>query len=532
MTTLGLSASRKSPGVFLAVILGGAGTSAGVAPKRILLMGNKITSALTGASPALSVSAGTMADATPTFCAGADDAGTYTGRGSELHVMAAAVFAQYPSASVTLVSVAESAGTKASLILTFATTASAAYTVRVYACGQILDVAVDSGATATVIASNVADAINDADVLPYTAQNSAGELTLTAKNFGPRGNTLTAAFSFISAAGAETRITTGSTTSSGATTGILSGGAQVEGEYLFSLGATQDTFAAAIASVASSKFDRIVAVCLDATNIGLLSAHLDSLAGVTSQMRQQGIVPCLGTLATAVTLTSGANRSRLQLAWHFNSRIPAGAVAAQVTAARLIGDSAAGGILSGEENSPSANLDGLELVGITAQNTIADRPTATEIESALNNGITPLVPSANRPGFVTIARSITTRSLSAGVPNYAVLDTSNVTVCDAVADGLGATLATTYAGFRLAPDSADGLPPRAPLVTTPSLIRAVIARELALYEEAAWIINTAANLTLLTVIASLVTPGRVDCDIPCEPMPGLHVLGGNVRQLS
>ena len=77
-----------------------------------------------------------------------------------------------------------------------------------------------------------------------------------------------------------------------------------------------------------------------------------------------------------------------------------------------------------------------------------------------------------------------------------------------------------------------GLPPRSERTTTPDLIRAVIARELKLYEERAILIDVDANLPLLTVTASLVTPGRVDCVIPTEVIPGLILLGGDVRQLS
>lgn len=526
--TTGLSASRKTPGVYLAVILGGAGTASGEAPKSILLMGNKI-GALSGSTPAFSRAAGTMANATPTLCASADDAGTYAGRGSELHTMAMAVFAQYPDATVYLDAVADAAGTAASLALTFATTATAAFTVRVYACGKVIDVPVASGDTVTTIATAVAAAINAEDTLPFTGQISAGVLTLTANNTGPRGNSLTCAFSFVSAAGLETVITTSSTSSGAGTTGTLSGGTQTDGEYFFSSGATQDSFANAIAAVATTKFDRIVGACIDTTNIGLLAAHLDSLAGVTSQKRQQGIVPSIASLAAATTLATTHNKSRLQLVWHYNSRIPIWAVAAQVAAARLIGDSVVGGILVGEATDPAANLDGMELASVLAQNTIADRPTATEIESALNNGITPLIPSANRPGYVAIGRCITTRSLANGVPNYAVLDTSNVTICDHVADSMQASLAVTYAGFRLAPDSSDGLPPRAERVTTPRLIRSELARQLKGFEEQGIIIDVDANLSLLSVTASA-TPGRVDCSIPCEPIPGLHILGGDVRQ--
>ena len=412
-----------------------------------------------------------------------------------------------------------------------ATTANAAFTVRIYACGHVIDVPVASGDTPTVIAAAVADAINDLDVLPFTAQNSAGALTLTAKHTGPRGNTLICAFSFISASGLETVIASSSTSSGAGTTGILSGGSAVSGEYCFSGGATQDSWANAITAISSTKFDRIIAACIDSTNIDLLTAHLDSLALVTSQKRQQGIVGSVAASAAATTLATGRNKSRLQIVWHYNSRIPPWTFAAQVGAARLIGDSAAGGRLVGEATDPAANLDGLELVSVTAQNTIADQPTATEIESALNNGLTPLVPSTNRPGYTIIARSITSRSLASGVPNYAVLDTSNVTICDYVADDLNSFLASTYAGFKITSDSSDGTPPRAPNVTSPSLIRAVIAQRLAEFEERAIIKDTTANLPLLTVTASA-TPGRIDCNIPCEPMPGLHVLGGDVRHLS
>ncbi len=68
-------------------------------------------------------------------------------------------------------------------------------------------------------------------------------------------------------------------------------------------------------------------------------------------------------------------------------------------------------------------------------------------------------------------------------------------------------------------------------MASPALIRSEIARILTGYEEQAIIKDVTANLALLTVTASA-TPGRVDCEIPCEPMPGLHVLGGDIRQLS
>jgi phage tail sheath gpL-like len=92
ITVQGLSSSRKTPGVYLAVVLGGVATSAGAVAKKILLLGNRISAALTGASPTFSTPAGTQGDADPVDVYSADDAKTMFGQGSELHRMALRVF--------------------------------------------------------------------------------------------------------------------------------------------------------------------------------------------------------------------------------------------------------------------------------------------------------------------------------------------------------------------------------------------------------------------------------------------------------
>lgn len=531
ITVPGFSASSKLPGIFLAVILGGPGTSAGIAPMKALILGNKITSAITAASPTLSVAAGTQADATPVLLTSADDAATKYGRGSEMHRMARAFFAQYPDGTLYGASVAE-AGSAATVVLTFATTASAAYTVRLYCCDEVIEVAVASGATVTTIASAVAAAICAKPDLPYTAQNSSGVVTITAKHPGPRGNTLVVAASFVSSTGAETVITTSSTSSGAGTTGIFSSTGTLGSEITLSGGSTQDSFAAAITAIAPVRYDRIIGACIDATNIGRLATAMASQAAVSVQKRQQTIVASVDTLANCTTVATGVNSDRVQVAWHYASRLPACDVAATVAAARMNGDSAAGGRLAGEASDPAANLDGLELTTLAAQNAVADRPTTTDLNSALANGITPLAPSANRPGRTILVRSITSHSLTGGVPNYSVLDTTNVTATDYGADDLQADLAVTYAGAKLTADTADGLPPLAPNLVTPKIVRTYIASKLAGYEARAICRDVAANLSLLTVVADPTTPGRLLADIPFVPVPGLHQIAGNVRQLA
>lgn len=529
--TVGLSDSARVPGIKLAVVLGGAGASAGAQDKKILLVGNKITTALSGASPSFSVAAGTQADATPVFVASQDDAALLFGRGSELHRMAKSVFAQYPDALVYAVSSAE-AGTAASATLTFATTSTGAFTVRLVIGGRTVEASVASGDSATVIAAAVADAILDDADMPVTAQNSAGVLTITAKHTGTRGNAIAIDTLLVPPTGATpVRVTTSSTSSGYATTCTLSNNGTMGSEYTLASGATDDSLTAALGAIDSTKYDRIVLAHRTTTQLDAVVAQIDSLAGVASQLRQQAICATNATLANATTLATGRNASRLQIVWHHATSTTLEEVAAQVAAARLIGDGNAGGVLPGEATDPAANLDGCRLATVLAQRYIADQPTATELQSALSNGLTPIVPNGTG-GRTAICRSITSRSLSGGVNNYAVLDTTNVTVPDATADDLQTFLATSLAGAKLAEDPADGSIPRGANVVTPKSIRSLIYGRLKTREGDGWITDVDANLSLLSVTKHATVVGRVDCEIPCEPTPGLHILGGNVRQLA
>lgn len=533
ITVAGLSSSRKTPGVFLAVLLGGSPTSAGAVAKKVLLIGNKITTAITGASPALSVAAGTQANAAPVFLASADQAATYFGRGSELHRMAKAAFAQYPDALIYGCASVESAGSAAIATLTLATTATAAFTLHLTVCGTPIDVPVASGDTPTVIAAAVANAINNLPDLPVTAQNLVGAVTTTAKHPGTRGNELRVRAQFIDSAGNPTEITTSSTTSPGATTGIWSDVSTVGSAYKLSTGTTDATITAALAAIASTRYDRIALAFRDTTALDAVAAQVDSMAGVTTQLRQQFVYGTAGTAAATTTLATGRNDARGQCAWHYNSPTPAEEFAAQVAAARLIGDAVVGGIHVGEASRPSANLDGTELATCAASPFAADAPTGTEIEAALNNGVTPLAPSTARPGFCSLVRSITSRSLDGGgTQNYSVIDTSSVTVCDYVADDLQADISTVFAGKNLASDSDDGSPPTAANVVTPSMVKARFAYKLGLYEESGITRDAAANMSLLAVEEDSGTPGRLNCEIPCEPATPLHIVGGNVRQIA
>lgn len=536
----GVPTSRKTPGINFNVVLGGPGTSSGAATKSIMLLGNYFASAITGASPSFSVAAGSASAATVVSVPSEADAITLFGQGSELHRMTKQVFAQYPDATLYACPVAEASGTRASAALTFVNAATAAFTIRMKICGVVFDVPVASGAAIATISEAVADAINDQADLPVTAQFALGVTTITAKQKGPRGNWIIVDAYFVAAGSTiETRITTSAVTSPGATTtGQWSGNGTVYGnttadEVPLGSGATQDDFTAALAAIEPTRYDRIVVACVEATNLALVVTHVNTNAGPTVQLLEQAISGTTDTYANAVTLASARNASRLQVVWHYASVIPPWELAAQVAAARLNGDAGLGGFRAGEASDPAANLDGIDLASVLMQRVPADRPTATEAENALNNGLTVVSASSSRPGYGAIARSITSRSLASGVPNYAVIDTAYVTVCDYAADDLRTYLTSQLAGAKLGADAANGQPAsRAPNVTTPSIIRSLILARLYSYEESGITRDVTLNAGLLAVEADGVTPGRVNCEIPVEPVTALHNVAGNVRQLA
>ena len=526
----GVPASRKTPGVAFNVILGGAGTSAGDAPISIMLLGNK-SAAVSVSSPTYAQAAGTAAVDTVVSIASSDDAATLFALGSELHIMSLAVLAQHPNAALFGCAVTE-AGTAASAVLTFATSANAAGTVRLSLCGNIIDVPVVNGDSATTIAAAVCTYVNAVTSLPYYAQNSVGAVTFTAKNTGPRGNVLVVDAYFIaSGAVVPTRITTSPTASGFATTGAWSGTGTIGSEITLSLGATQDTFANALLAIDARQYDRVACSCIDSTNAVRVKNALVAQAAPTIQILEQGVVPSVDTYENGIIFAATMNSSRMQTAWHYASALPPCAVAAQTAAGRVAGDGAIGGDLVGEADDPAANLNGVQLATITVQRSVSDQPTATEIENALNNGLTPLAPSSTRPGFVEIVKSITTRASVGNVPNYAVLGTQNVTVPDYTAQFIRAALRVAYRGAKLRPDTTDGLPPRIPRVVTPSIVRGFIAQQLKTLENRGILINVDANLPLLVVEINATNSSRLDCEIPAAVIPGLDIIAGNVRQL-
>jgi phage tail sheath gpL-like len=475
-----ISNSNKVPGIYLQVSFGVGPRSAGDAPRKVILFGNK-------------TSAGTLAAATPTQCLTKDDAATLTGIGSELYRMVVAALDVSSTVDLYVCVVAESAGTNASATVTYTGTSTADGAQTVWVCGEPCVASVTSGDTVTTIAAAMKAAINAKTTLPVTADNSSGVLTVTAKHKGPRGNYI-------------------SLRSLSEATGIT---ATTSASYLAS-GATTDDPQTAIDATDASHYTYLVSPYQDATQLAKFKTQVNAQAVPEVGLREQVIFGSIDTLANTTTVATGLNAARMQAVWVYNGDSMPCELAAAKAAFRADAEGA----------DPSANMDNQIVVGMKVPVAEADWPTNAELVSALNNGITPLKPVN---GEMAIVRSITTRSqTSGGTADYAVLDVSKVTVPDYVADTLEANY-STWDGFKLADDDADGAPPPTN-VATPKLLKDWAFGLLKDIEADGHIVNVD-DLAASLVFEVSATAGRVNAQVPVDVIEGLHQMAADVRQV-
>jgi phage tail sheath gpL-like len=536
----GVPSSKKRPGGYFNVIIGGSGTSAGAAPVYGLLYANMIATALSGASPSFSVAAGTEVSAgaaieQPKQCFGTDEAATKYGFASEAHVGAKAFFDQYPDGTLFICPVAEGGGaTKASGTLTLAGTATAGGTLRVVVAGRVFDIGVTTGQAATgALASGslseaVCAAINtSATPVPVTAQyvTGTGVTTATFRHGGTRGNSCTFRAYWITSTGLVPIST--STTQFGIT-------ASISGSGKLASGATADNVTNALAATSTARYHRQACAHDDTTNINRIRDAMATKAGATSMLWEQLSAGFVGSPSAAQTAALAINHERVQLVPAENNDALTVEIAAQAMAGRLNGDAVVVSNASvGEAADPSANLNGIELKSIRAPASRDDYPTATEVESMLNNGCAPLDVSVAHPGYMYLVASYTTKHKDGnGAFNYAAAETKVVTVTDYVAETVRDDLLGRYKGYKLAPDTPNDEPVEIPRVVTPRDIRDRILDKLHEIEGDGIITGVDALADELVVEIDGSNNQRVNIELPEFPIPNLSIFAANVRQRS
>jgi phage tail sheath gpL-like len=422
-----IPAGFKVPGIFIKVSLGVGQRSAGDSPKQVVLFANKTSAGLGTVETELEI----MSE---------DEAISNAGPGSEGHLMAKAALAANPGVTLKMMLVT-AAGTAASGTIVLGTVPTAAGTIYVDCTGgNQIEVGYESGEALATIGARLEAAMDAVQDLPITSAFATVTLTATAKNTGPRGN-----FIMLRA-----RCTPGTgLTVTPPVSGYLTGGA------------TSDDPQTSLDVQQAYRRGFLVAPYSDSTQLAKFRTHVDAQEEPLAGNRKQVVFGSLDTLANCTTLAVAMNIPRMQCVWMERADQTPGMMAAAVAAFRAFK----------EGDDPGCGYDGNIVPGLKPHYSSSDLPTMTELNSALNNGITPL--TSVSAADVAIVRAVTTKSQDNSLPDYRVLDTNKVTVPDYIADVLELAFPDRFPDYKASGDPPEGKQPPAG-VLTPSMCNDLI----------------------------------------------------------
>lgn len=421
---LAVSPSVRTPGVSLVVNMKAGASSPGTAPKRALLIATKST-------------AGTITPDTQLVeaVAGESDVQTYLGVGTPGHLASKRLFEEYGLALVDLVAPVEPAGSAATGTFTFTGgPPTVAWTVTLWIAGRKIEFAWLVGETDTQAATKAAAAINALGrELPVTAGSAAGVATATFRIKGLIGN--------------DCRIRATQTGGAGGT--VTASGTNLAG------GTLEPDLANVISLIAGKEYD-IIVPCLSNTDVATASAtsgpgklktdlNLRS-SGFTAKL-QQAVFGHSAALSAVKTGTAQHNFEYFEYAYCLQGESLPCEFAAAEAGARLR-DEAIDPAVNRINKAYKARLFG-------AADLSQDEPTDTEIEDALQNGVTILTYTAAKE--LRPSRPITTYFKDAsGNADDRVLDTSRVTGTFFVAKDLRVQLPREFEGAKLSRDLLPG----------------------------------------------------------------------------
>jgi len=404
-----------------------------------------------------------------------DDAKVYFGDGSMLHLMAKAALRANPYLNLFAIAAADGAGVFATGTITIAGAPSStgSGTVRVYIGDDYVDYSFTSSDTATTIATGLKAAIAANTDLPVVAKSAAGVVTVMAKHAGTVANQIKMETEF---------------TASGNLSVTL---AQIaNGTVDPDIHATSGV----IDKIAPEKYDVIALPYNDATSLGYIKTHIDSVSGPIEQRPGIVIAAYVGAIATAQTLADGINSGRIVLALLKAGKTPAFNIAAALAA-----------VVASEED-PARPLNGKQLIGVVAP-AVTDRSTRTEQETMLLHGLTPLEVNSE---VVEIVRCVSTYQT-----DVTWLDITTVRTLDYFREACRVRIRVRFARSKLNKRVRSDV--RSELI--------VVAKQL----EALQILeNVDDNIDEFIVERDSVDVNRLDAKIPADVVNGLHIFAARI----
>jgi len=440
--------NNRVPGVFAVVDASKANTA--TINQRTLLLGQML-------------SAGAATAGTVVPVAGVGDAQTAFGAGSQLAIAVERYRNLDFFGELWALPMADAGGAAASTAtITITGPATATGVVPLYVDGVRIPVSVNSADTATVIAGNMVTAINNyatpgGNPLSVTAANTAGVVTLTARNKGSIGNQSTINLSFMGTSAGEGQ--PGTTNVAGVAATITA----------FINGTTDPVVATALANVPVKAFDFIYCPYNDATSLNAVQAFLGDTAGRWNwsiELFGHCFTAKNGTFSTRTTFGTSRNNQHESAIGANGSPSPDWHWAIDFCAASAVS-------LRADPAIPVGGLAGGVALNVVAP-PLASRDSFTNRNTLLFDGMTTYI--VDQAGVVHVDRAITTyQSNAAGTPDNSYLSLNVPFQLMAYIRAWRTMIQSNFNQVKLVPDG-NRIPPGSRMVTSQTILAATTAQ--------------------------------------------------------
>lgn len=501
----GVPSSYKVPGALAEILFAQGPASASTGVRRVAMVMPKST-------------AGTWAVNVAHRVRSEQEAKVGVGPGSPAHRAARIFLKANKTAKLYVVPYAETTGTPASatgvITITFGSgsnpTATGVWTGVMQ--GVLVSASYTTADTATTIGDKIVAAINAQEHLAFTASNSSGTVTLTAKIAGKsQGDGTTGVLRYRSS------VTPGTNVVSTDQAAALSLGAGTDGAEGSTTEATN--LNAALTAIASARFYYVGTSTWHATELGHCKTQIATKSEPRAGLRSVFVAGYTGALAAVQTLATTLNYERGSIVWQPNSEHDPAEMVGAVLAIRQ----------KYEELDPTHNFDtysGADWQLLPAASE-ADWPDTDDQNDAINDGITPI---ASNDSGAYLVFSATTRSKNAGgtVDDPRALETHRISGADFVVDSILTWYALNFQNKKLRSDQllADGSvntnQTLARRVVTPHNFRGGLAGELDQFEDNGILQNVEETKQSLVVVRDPNNGGRLEAGVDLHVIDLLH----------
>ena len=428
----------------------------------------------------------------------ADQAKSLFGQGSMLHRQFIKYFANNKVTEAWAMPLADNgSGVAASGSVAVTGPATAAGTISLYIGGQLVSVAVASGASANTVASAINTAIGAAGDLPVTASVSTNAVTITAKNKGTNGNSIDIRYNYQSDEALPAGIAL-------AITAMASG-------------ATNPTLTSAIAAMSEEKWNVIVFPWTDATSLTAIETELLDRWGPMRQNDGLAISAANDTVGNLTTLGNSRNSKHVCIAGCYKFLETPEEVASAIAGQAALSASI----------DPARPLQTLGLSGIKAP-AAGDRFLWSERNTLLTDGISTL--NVAPGGVVAIERLITTFQLNSfSVPDTSYLKAETMFTLSYLRYSFKALITSRYPRHKLAKDGTRFGAGQA--VITPKVGKAEAIGIFRQWEERGLVEGIDQFKNDLVVEINGQNPDRLDFLLPPDLINQLTVVGVQIQFL-